>query len=66
MKFVESPFCFDGKLKVCIVDGRITNELENRLLDRGIKLIKTPKCRNVYDAISYHPDIQFLIVERAR
>lgn len=59
MKFVESPFCFDGKLKVCIVDGRITNELENRLLDRGIKLIKTPKCRNVYDAISYHPDIQF-------
>ena len=31
MKFVESPFCFNGKLKTCIVDGRITDELEKSL-----------------------------------
>lgn len=59
MKFVESSFCFEGKLKFCIVDGRITNELENELLDRGIRILKTPKCAEVYEAISYHPDIQF-------
>ena len=59
MKFAESPFCFNGKLKTCIVDGRITDELEKSLLDRDIRLIKTPKCQDVYNAISYHPDIQF-------
>lgn len=59
MKFAESPFCFEGKLKTCIVDGRITDELEKSLLDRDIRVIKTPKCKDVYDAISYHPDIQF-------
>ena len=59
MKFVESPFCFEGKLKTCIVDGRIKDELEKSLLDRDIRVIKTPKCKDVYDAISYHPDIQF-------
>lgn len=59
MRFVGSPFCFNGKLKTCIVDGRITEELENNLINRGIKVIKTPKCKVVYDAISYHPDIQF-------
>lgn len=59
MKFAESPFCFEGKLKTCIVDGRIEDELEKSLLDRDIRVIKTPKCKDVYDAISYHPDIQF-------
>ena len=66
MKFVESPFCFNGKLKTCIVDGRITDELENNLIKRGIKVIKTPKCKVVYDAISYHPDIQFFNCGKGR
>lgn len=60
MKFAESPFCFEGKLKTCIVDGRIEDELEKSLLDRDIRVIKTPKCKDIYDAISYHPDLSLI------
>ncbi len=66
MKFVESPFCFNGKLKTCIVDGRITDELEKNLLDRDIRIMKTPKCEDVYKAISHHPDIQFFNCGRGK
>lgn len=59
MKFVESPFCIKDNLSVCLIDGRVSDEIEKNLNDMGIEVIKTPKCEDVYEAISYHPDIQF-------
>lgn len=59
MKFAESPFCIKNNLKICLVDGRVSDEIENNLNDIGVEVIKTQKCEDVYEAISYHPDIQF-------
>lgn len=46
-----------SKISLCLVDGRIGNELEEGLRSRGIRLIKTRKMSELYDAVSYHPDI---------
>ena len=40
-----------------IVDGRIDDEIYNNLLKLNLKIIKTIKCEEVDESISYHPDI---------
>lgn len=40
-----------------IVDGRIDDEIYNNLLKLNLKVIKTIKCKEVDESISYHPDI---------
>ena len=40
-----------------IVDGRIDDEIYNNLLKLNLKVIKTMKCEEVDESISYHPDI---------
>jgi hypothetical protein len=57
MKYIEMPNIPEGPVHLAVVDGRIDQELELGLMKRGIRIIKTKKCKNVYDAISYHPDI---------
>lgn len=55
--FVETPNLPVNKISLAIVDGRIPLDIEKKLDSMGIRLIKTTKNKNLYEAISYHPDI---------
>lgn len=44
-------------MKKALIDGRATKELIHNLEKLDIKAIKTLKCKELYDAISYHVDI---------
>lgn len=57
MKFVKESFLANGPLSVALVDKRITPNMQNTLINLGIKLIKTIECPNTYNAIKCHPDI---------
>lgn len=45
------------KANLMIVDGRIDDEIYNNLKKLNIQIIKTIKCEEVDESISYHPDI---------
>lgn len=57
MKFVKDSFIINGNLSLGIVDKRITIDMENKLKEIGVNLIKTPICKETYNAIMHHPDI---------
>lgn len=57
MKFIGTPNTPDGPVKYAVVDGRISEKCEAKLVSLGISLIKTAKHPGVYEAISFHPDI---------
>lgn len=57
MKFVEESFIPNERLSLAIVDKRITIDMESKLKDYGINIIKSPSCSDTYNAIKYHPDI---------
>lgn len=52
-----NPFIPKGNEKIAIIDGRISNESIKILEKRNIKVIRTIKCEDVDEGISYHPDI---------
>lgn len=52
-----NPFIPLKMANTAIVDGRIDEEIKNNLEKLNIKVIKTVKCNDVDDSISYHPDI---------
>lgn len=56
-RFIKSPNLPEGKVSLALVDGRIDKALEESLIKRDIKLIKTEKVNGLYDAISFHPDL---------
>lgn len=60
MKFVKTSFIPQKKINLALVDNRITSEMTNTLKKLNIDTIKTSKCENTYDAISYHPDITLI------
>ncbi|MCT4619620.1 MAG: hypothetical protein N4A62_09575 [Marinisporobacter sp.] len=57
VKFLEKTFLPQKNVKLVVVDGRASDNLVNNLKHMGINIIKTPYCRELYNAISYHPDI---------
>ncbi|MCX7748294.1 MAG: hypothetical protein N2645_15630 [Clostridia bacterium] len=57
MRFIKIPNIPDGPASLAIVDGRISEEIEENLKASGIQLVKTLKYPGLYEAISYHPDI---------
>ena len=57
MNFVENSFILSNDISLAIVDKRITKNMESILLSKGIRLIKTPECNEIYNAIKHHPDI---------
>ena len=60
MKFVKTSFIPQKKINLALVDNRITSEMTNTLKKLNIDTIKTSRCENTYDAISYHPDITLI------
>jgi hypothetical protein len=57
MNFVKVPNMPKGPVGLVIIDGRIDSEIENTLVQKGIKVFKTSAHIDVYDAVSHHPDI---------
>lgn len=57
MKFVKSPFIPHKKIRLALVDGRIPENMIQKLNELSISTIKSIKCNETYNAISYHPDI---------
>lgn len=52
-----NPFIPLKKANLAIVDKRIDQEMEDNLKRLGLEVIKTIKCEEVHESISYHPDI---------
>lgn len=55
--FRNNPFIPYKSANLAIVDGRADDTIINRLESYNIKVIKTIKCNEVQEGISYHPDI---------
>lgn len=45
------------KVRAVIVDGRISEEIQNGIKSLGINIVRTIKHPNLYEAISFHPDV---------
>jgi hypothetical protein len=56
-KFIETPFLPKGKVKTVIVDKRVPKCVQNKIRAKGINIIETPYCDNLYNAVSAHPDM---------
>lgn len=54
---LTNPFIPQGKAHLAIIDGRAGNEIKENLTSYGLNVIQTCKCEELYESISYHPDI---------
>lgn len=52
-----NPFVPLKSADLVIVDGRISKEIQENLEKLGLEILKTIKCEEVHESISYHPDI---------
>lgn len=52
-------------MKLAIVDGRITSEIENELIVCGYKVLKTIKHVELQEPIAYHPDMQMCRIDES-
>lgn len=52
-----NPFLPNGKADIVIMDGRVDKEILNNIKKFGVEIILTIKCNELYEAISYHPDV---------
>lgn len=57
MYFIRRPNLPQAPIKLAIVDGRVSLEIEQTFSDLGIALIRTCPYPNIQKAISCHPDI---------
>ncbi|MCC5909682.1 MAG: hypothetical protein JJT76_04505 [Clostridiaceae bacterium] len=55
--FVETPFLPLGKVTDVLLDCRVEDEIINSLNAKGINVIKTITCGDLYEAVHSHPDI---------
>ena len=54
---MKSSFIPSKKISFALIDSRASKNIVQSLNQLNIKIIKTIKCNETYDAISYHPDI---------
>lgn len=54
---ISNPFLPINKASLAIIDKRANNEIKKNLTSYGLKIIETCECKELYDSISYHPDI---------
>ncbi|WP_432408664.1 DUF6873 family GME fold protein [Wukongibacter sp. M2B1] len=55
--FIKTPFLPRGKVETVIIDRRVTKSIQNKIRAKGINIIETPYCKDLYDAVSAHPDM---------
>lgn len=53
----KNPFIPIKKANIVIIAGNANDKIIDNLKKKGIKVIKTIKCKNVDNSIAYHPDI---------
>ncbi|MFA5522924.1 MAG: DUF6873 family GME fold protein, partial [Tissierellales bacterium] len=53
----KNPFVPLNKANIAIIDGRASHKIKDNLSKYGVRVIETCKCEELYDSISYHPDI---------
>lgn len=54
---MSNPFIPLNEANLAIVDGRASEKIVNNLEKHNIKVVRTIKCNEVQESISYHPDI---------
>lgn len=54
---MSNPFLPAQRGDIAVLDGRASGDVERSLEKLGFEVIRTIGCRELYDAISYHPDI---------
>ena len=57
MRFITVPNLPDGKVRLAVVDGRISERAESRLLELGIDMLRMPPYKGLCEPISCHPDL---------
>ncbi|WP_432663927.1 hypothetical protein R9X47_25435 [Wukongibacter baidiensis] len=55
--FIETPFLPKGKVKTVVVDKRVAKCIQNKIRAKGINIIEAPYCKDLYEAVSAHPDM---------
>lgn len=55
--FLKTPYIPEHDVKTVVVDYRVPFDIESKLSEMGISIIKTSACNELYDAINGHPDI---------
>ncbi|MCT4508778.1 MAG: hypothetical protein N4A48_08455 [Tepidibacter sp.] len=58
MKFLDRPFIPKEKVSHIIIDRRIPKNIEYESKNRNIEIIKTCECKELYEAVKYHADMQ--------
>ncbi len=53
----KNPLFPKNRASIAIIDGRASYEIKENLIKYGVIIINTCKCEELYDSISYHPDI---------
>lgn len=54
---IEIPNLPQNSVKLLLIDNRVSIGISNKLIDRGIDLIRTVGCNELYEAIRWHPDM---------
>jgi hypothetical protein len=57
LEFLRTSFIPEADVKLAAVDYRISKEAEASLSSKGIELIKTVCCTELYEAVAGHPDM---------
>lgn len=55
--FMENPFLMKAKADIAIVSGELGEEECELIEKEGIRVIKTIKCDDILEPVSYHPDM---------
>lgn len=55
--FLKTPFIPEGKVSLAVVDYRLNPAAAKSLKSKGVELIRTVKCRELYEAVDGHPDM---------
>lgn len=56
LKYIEEPNLPQSKVKLVLIDGRISPEIEASLSNMNIDFIKTERHPGLYAAMAFHPD----------
>ncbi|MEW8974524.1 MAG: DUF6873 family GME fold protein, partial [Tissierellaceae bacterium] len=54
---MSNPFIPLMEANIAIIDGRASEKIVNNLEKFNIKVVRTIKCNELQESISYHPDI---------
>jgi hypothetical protein len=57
-QFIETPNIPDKAVSLAVVDGRVCKDAGAAFAKRGVRLLKTGRHLGLYDAVTFHPDMQ--------